>query len=145
MKSIYVFGEYHQDQESVYGIIREIIELNKTLRGTRCVLLEVFEDDDKKIYEKEGFHVFRLEPNIDRVKNVKSKAKEFLHREFDMINTISYYINRYDNVMVVVGDTHLRTTYCKVLGAPYLYEWLVKYNGSAVKVVIKRYHTPEIE
>lgn len=33
MKTVYVFGEYHEDQESVYGIINDIVSINKTLGG----------------------------------------------------------------------------------------------------------------
>lgn len=136
MKELFLFGEIHNVSDSVFYIINKVKELKKKLRGKSLILHEIYEDDDKDIYRDVGYDVQPLESDVKYDK--MSMVKLFLFRELDMINHIEEGLRHYDNVVVVVGDTHLRTTTTKELGVPTLRNWISKLPKSTINVTIVR-------
>jgi len=106
--NLIVFGESHFNSIEVESIRAEIHKINPDI-----VLHELYYDEDFG-----DIDLRPLEPNNDESMRAKGLVNQFILREKDMVDTIESTIS--DNpdkvIVVVVGDTHLRTVITKELG-----------------------------
>lgn len=131
-----VHGENHFDYDEVESI-RESVKSEYT---KNTIVLHELSRMDRKYYEKEGIKIEQLEKMPKKKSSMKLK---FITRESNMITKIDEALEKYDRVIVVVGDTHLRTIETKELGEPTLYNYLMALQD--VNVTIHRSNNPEIK
>lgn len=119
-----VFGEAHFHKDDVGRIQKETIRIKPDV-----IISEL--DDDDLIYKKSlhNIKILRLENNLDSniFENYKNDlVKQFEIRETNMINNIKLALkdNPNKHIVIVVGDTHLRTLSVKELGTPILRNYL---------------------
>lgn len=89
-----MYGEMHNVQEDIDRIRQQIINQQPDI-----ILHEMYEDD-KEFYEEHDLKIQPLEPTFI--------SEKFITRESIMAMEIIKAMVKYENVAVVVGDTHIR-------------------------------------
>lgn len=133
---IVVFGEAHFVEGEVDRIRDQVLTINPDL------ILHELPDDDRGFYKKNlpDAEVKPLETkSFGRNLSVKD---QFKIRENSMIDNIKSALEseKYKNIVIVVGDTHLRSIKTKELGDPILYNYLTSIDN-----VAKIYRSPHRE
>lgn len=135
--TIYVFGEAHNNPENVAYInakIREIkptVILHELLYSDQALTADVIKQRlrqckvggvcdprlNKDIYEL-GLEIGTALIGIDTVVRDTDLKRQFKKRETYMLEQIRKYLGSTHNVVVVVGDIHLREQSSLMLGEP---------------------------
>lgn len=126
-QDLIAYGESHFNPDEVEAI-RDMVS-NEYTKNT--IILHELSRMDRKYYEKKGM---KIEPLEKRVKSKNDMKLDFLVRESDMISRIDDALEKYDRVIVVVGDTHLRSIKTKELGDPHLHEYLMSLKNVNVSI-----------
>jgi len=107
---VYVFGENHSNADEVNRIRQQVLKLKPDY------VIHELDWEDKDFYKKHGMKVLPLEPsNVEGRKLPKDLKEQFKIREKEMIKTIKK-IKPGEKVVIVIGDTHLRTIQTPELG-----------------------------
>lgn len=119
-----VFGEMHFHNDDVKRIREEVVRIRPD------IIISELSDDDK-YYRKllPNITIVPLEKNLDKKIYVNYKndlVKQFEIREINMINNINKVIefNPKKHIVIIVGDTHLRTIVTDELGETHLSNYL---------------------
>lgn len=143
-KTIFLYGENHSNQDEVLKIRNSV----KMLVNLKPVILPEIYEEDESFYKRElKLKTYPLEPK----KQAREQAFDmelpmnilFQLREGDMCTSITKALKETDYLVVIVGDTHLRTKRVSELGAPLLSMFLSRLSN--INVVIKRSSLKEIE
>ena len=129
-RKIIIFGENHSKPDDVDRIRESIIKLDPD------VILHELYWEDEEFYNNnlEDATVLPLENDVDI--NSDDLKSQFMKREQSMIENLNDVLknDNYDVIVVVVGDTHLRTIKTNELGnkSP-LVEWAKDNNATIVR------------
>jgi hypothetical protein len=123
------YGEAHDHRKEVDQIRQKVI------REKPNIIIHELDFEDRAFYKKHlpNTKVIALEPkNINRRKYPKDLKKQFLIRENEMIDTLKKYINSSKNIIIIVGDTHLRENGLEI-GPNFLTQFLKKNNVKIIR------------
>lgn len=127
-KKVVIYGENH----TVFDEVEKI--RNLIVKQSPDVILHELYWEDEEFYNSvlPNTEVLPLE---DEVRNDCNSLKDqFFTRENSMIDHLNNAIENYDNLAVVIGDTHLRTQKTDELGeASPIQQWANKHQAKIIR------------